>query len=122
MSKYLLNKFLYTVDRDPEMVERYRSEPASFVTKGHPRTHEAPGGVASCPGMEEVPRGGMGRPRRPHAPAVPPRGRRGSRRDLRRRVTHRPGGSLRGPNYPWNLLLSRRNGDSKNRKLIHAKA
>ena len=28
MSKYLLNKFLYTVDRDPELVERYRSEPA----------------------------------------------------------------------------------------------
>jgi hypothetical protein len=32
MSKYLLNKFLYTVDRDPELVERYRSEPAQTVT------------------------------------------------------------------------------------------
>ncbi|MEV6305411.1 hypothetical protein AB0M02_38775 [Actinoplanes sp. NPDC051861] len=32
MSKYLLNKFLYTVDRDPDLVERYRSEPATFVT------------------------------------------------------------------------------------------
>ena len=27
MSKYLLNKFLYTVDRDPELVERYRDDP-----------------------------------------------------------------------------------------------
>jgi hypothetical protein len=31
VSKYLLNKFLYTVDRDPELVERYRSEPAELV-------------------------------------------------------------------------------------------
>jgi len=31
MSKYLLNKFLYTVDRDPELVERYRAEPAAMV-------------------------------------------------------------------------------------------
>ena len=27
MSKYLLDKFLYTVDRDPELVERYREDP-----------------------------------------------------------------------------------------------
>ena len=27
MSKYLLNKFLYTVDRDPDLVERYRADP-----------------------------------------------------------------------------------------------
>ena len=27
MSRYLLNKFLYTVDRDPELVERYREDP-----------------------------------------------------------------------------------------------
>ena len=33
MSKYLLNKFLYTVDRDPELVERYRSDPVGTVTK-----------------------------------------------------------------------------------------
>ncbi|GAA0475298.1 hypothetical protein Ade02nite_41370 [Paractinoplanes deccanensis] len=32
MSKYLLNKFLYTVDRDPELVERYRDEPRELVT------------------------------------------------------------------------------------------
>jgi hypothetical protein len=31
MSKYLLNKFLYTVDRDPELVERYREEPEATV-------------------------------------------------------------------------------------------
>jgi hypothetical protein len=31
MSKYLLNKFLYTVDRDPELVERYRTEPRETV-------------------------------------------------------------------------------------------
>ncbi len=32
MSKYLLDKFLFTVDRDPELVERYRSDPAGTVT------------------------------------------------------------------------------------------
>lgn len=31
MSKYLLNKFLFTVDRDPELVERYRHSPAELV-------------------------------------------------------------------------------------------
>ena len=31
MSRYLLNKFLYTVDRDPELVERYRDDPAGTV-------------------------------------------------------------------------------------------
>jgi hypothetical protein len=32
MSKYLLNKFLFTVDRDPALVERYRAEPRELVT------------------------------------------------------------------------------------------
>ena len=32
VSKYLLNKFLYTVDRDPELVERYREDPRGTVT------------------------------------------------------------------------------------------
>ena len=32
MSKYLLNKFLYTVDRDPDLVQRYRDDPAGTVT------------------------------------------------------------------------------------------
>jgi hypothetical protein len=31
MSKYLINKFLYTVDRDPDLVERYRADPAGTV-------------------------------------------------------------------------------------------
>ena len=31
MSKYLLNKFLFTVDRDPELVERYRDDPVDTV-------------------------------------------------------------------------------------------
>lgn len=31
MSKYLVNKFLFTVDRDPELVERYRDSPADTV-------------------------------------------------------------------------------------------
>ena len=31
MSKYLINKFLYTVDRDPELVERYRDDPRGTV-------------------------------------------------------------------------------------------
>ena len=31
MSKYLLDKFLFTVDRDPDLVERYREDPAGLV-------------------------------------------------------------------------------------------
>jgi hypothetical protein len=31
MSKYLVDKFLFTVDRDPELVERYRDDPAGTV-------------------------------------------------------------------------------------------
>ena len=31
MTKYLVNKFLFMVDRDPELVERYRREPAATV-------------------------------------------------------------------------------------------
>lgn len=31
MSKYLVNKFLYTVDRDPALVERYREDPEGTV-------------------------------------------------------------------------------------------
>ena len=31
MSKYLVNKFLYTVDRDPVLVERYRADPRGTV-------------------------------------------------------------------------------------------
>jgi hypothetical protein len=32
MSKYLLNKFLFTIDRDPVLVERYREDPRGTVT------------------------------------------------------------------------------------------
>ncbi|MEO3808281.1 hypothetical protein ABGB17_04695 [Sphaerisporangium sp. B11E5] len=32
MSKYLIDKFLFTVDRDPELVERYREDPRGTVT------------------------------------------------------------------------------------------
>ena len=31
MSKYLLDKFLYTVDRDPQLVERYRDDPGGTL-------------------------------------------------------------------------------------------
>jgi hypothetical protein len=31
MSKYLVDKFLFTVDRDPELVERYRADPRGTV-------------------------------------------------------------------------------------------
>ncbi|HEU4511640.1 MAG TPA: hypothetical protein VFR87_00895 [Nocardioidaceae bacterium] len=31
MSKYLMDKFLFTVDRDPDLVERYREQPAETV-------------------------------------------------------------------------------------------
>lgn len=31
MSKYLLDKFLYTVDRDPDLVEKYREDPVATV-------------------------------------------------------------------------------------------
>jgi len=32
MSRYLLDKFLYTVDRDPELVRRYKDDPRGTVT------------------------------------------------------------------------------------------
>jgi hypothetical protein len=31
MSKYLVDKFLYMIDRDPELVERYRDDPRGTV-------------------------------------------------------------------------------------------
>ena len=31
MSRYLVDKFLFTVDRDPELVERYRCDPRGTV-------------------------------------------------------------------------------------------
>jgi hypothetical protein len=32
MSRYVVDKFLYMVDRDPELVERYREDPRGTVT------------------------------------------------------------------------------------------
>lgn len=32
MSKYYVNKFLYTVDRDPSWVARYKADPAAAIT------------------------------------------------------------------------------------------
>ena len=32
MSRYLVDKFLFTIDRDPELVERYREDPVGTVT------------------------------------------------------------------------------------------
>jgi hypothetical protein len=32
VSKYLIDKFLYTIDRSPELVERYRDDPLGTVT------------------------------------------------------------------------------------------
>lgn len=31
MSRYLIDKFLFTIDRDPGLVERYREDPAATV-------------------------------------------------------------------------------------------
>ena len=31
MSKYLLNKFIFSIDRNPELVERYRADPRGTV-------------------------------------------------------------------------------------------
>lgn len=33
MSRYLVNKFLFTVDRDPELTESYRTDPAGTVER-----------------------------------------------------------------------------------------
>jgi hypothetical protein len=32
MSKYYVNKFLYTVDRDPELLRRYKEDSRAFVS------------------------------------------------------------------------------------------
>ena len=50
MSKYLLNKFLYTVDRDPVLVERYREDPAGTVDWGE---REMANTVLNCTAVEK---------------------------------------------------------------------
>jgi hypothetical protein len=49
MSKYLLNKFLYTIDRDPELVERYRADPRGTVAWWEAEQANA---ILNCPGAE----------------------------------------------------------------------
>ena len=49
MSKYLVNKFLYTIDRDPELVERYREDPRGTVTWWE---QERANLLLNCPGAE----------------------------------------------------------------------
>lgn len=50
MSKYLLDKFLYTVDRDPELVERYREDPAGTVSWWE---EEMANRILNCPTGEQ---------------------------------------------------------------------
>ena len=49
MSKYLLNKFLYTVDRDPDLVERYRADPRGTVAWWEAEQANV---ILNCPGAE----------------------------------------------------------------------
>jgi hypothetical protein len=49
VSKYLLNKFLYTIDRDPQLVERYRADPVGTVAWWEA---EQAGVILNCPGTE----------------------------------------------------------------------
>ena len=49
MSKYLLDKFLYTVDRDPDLIERYRSDPAGTVEWWE---REIANSILNCHGAE----------------------------------------------------------------------
>ena len=50
MSKYLLDKFLYTVDRHPGLVERYREDPAGTVDWWE---REMAGTVLNCTAAEK---------------------------------------------------------------------
>jgi hypothetical protein len=49
VSKYLLNKFLFTIDRDPELVERYRADPHGTVEWWQA---ERAGVILNCPDAE----------------------------------------------------------------------
>ena len=50
MSKYLLDKFLYTVDRDAGLTERYREDPAGTVDWWE---REMAGTVLNCTAAEK---------------------------------------------------------------------
>jgi hypothetical protein len=49
MSKYLVDKFLFTVDRDPDLVERYREDPRGTVTWWETEQANL---LLNCPGAE----------------------------------------------------------------------
>ena len=49
MSKYLIDKFLYTVDRDPDLVERYRSDPRGTVEWWEAERANV---ILNCPDLE----------------------------------------------------------------------
>ena len=49
MSKYLLDKFLYTIDRDPDLVERYRQDPSGTVAWWEAERANV---ILNCPGQE----------------------------------------------------------------------
>jgi hypothetical protein len=51
VSKYLVDKFLYTIDRDPELVERYRADPAGTVSWWE---GERAGPILNCPAAEQT--------------------------------------------------------------------
>jgi hypothetical protein len=50
VSKYLLNKFLFTIDRDPDLVERYRRDPRGTV---HWWEAEQAGVILNCTPPEQ---------------------------------------------------------------------
>jgi len=49
VSKYLINKFLYTIDRDPDLVERYREDPRGTVAWWEA---DQAGVILNCPSAE----------------------------------------------------------------------
>jgi hypothetical protein len=51
VSKYLVDKFLFTVDRDPELVERYRADPTGTVSWWEA---ERAGKILNCIDAEET--------------------------------------------------------------------
>jgi hypothetical protein len=50
VSRYLLNKFLFTIDRDPELVERYRTDPRGTVEWWE---RERANVILNCPDAEQ---------------------------------------------------------------------
>jgi hypothetical protein len=49
VSKYLVNKFLYSIDRDPDLVERYREDPRGTVAWWEAEQANV---ILNCPGPE----------------------------------------------------------------------